>query len=211
MNINGSSTSNFGDAWAVSSNAGNGVLVLDMGSNLSLDGLLYAQRTFDSTHLDDYGHVSIWIETTDPGAATLTLPTALGTADAEFNLLVDDNGSTLRRYDFANAPAGRYLVLFFTNGDSFFPGGQELRLFTAPDLSGDFNHDGSVDAADYVVWRKTGGTPQEYAIWRANFGRSFGSGAGAHANAIVPEPATAMSMLIAATLVMCVRHPSGVS
>jgi hypothetical protein len=36
----------------------------------------------------------------------------------------------------------------------------------------DFNRDGVVDTADYVVWRKTGGTPDQYAAWRANFGRS---------------------------------------
>ena len=36
------------------------------------------------------------------------------------------------------------------------------------DSNGDFNDDGRIDAADYVVWRKNGGTPQAYNTWRAH-------------------------------------------
>ncbi|HJQ80795.1 MAG TPA: hypothetical protein VJ828_12605 [Lacipirellulaceae bacterium] len=47
----------------------------------------------------------------------------------------------------------------------------------AAGLDGDFNGDGSVDAADYVVWRKSDGSPENYQVWRANFGRQqTGSG-----------------------------------
>ena len=39
---------------------------------------------------------------------------------------------------------------------------------------GDYDGDGDVDAADYVLWRKdpaaNGGTPDGYDTWRANFG-----------------------------------------
>jgi hypothetical protein len=58
-------------------------------------------------------------------------------------------------------------------------------------LPGDFNGDGVVDAADYVIWRKT--TPNDFAKyeqWRMNFG--FGSpnqdGAGHGTTTPVPEP-----------------------
>jgi hypothetical protein len=34
---------------------------------------------------------------------------------------------------------------------------------------GDFNHDGSVDAADYITWRQNVGTPEEFQLWRGNF------------------------------------------
>ena len=71
--------------------------------------------------------------------------------------------------------------------------------------SGDFNHDGIVDAADYVVWRKTDGTPAGYNIWRANFGQPSGSGSVASANATVPEP-TALVMLIVAALSVTTRR-----
>jgi hypothetical protein len=47
-------------------------------------------------------------------------------------------------------------------------------------LLGDFNGDGSVDAADYVMLRKFGGSQSEFDLWRANFGStSGGSGGGA--------------------------------
>ncbi|MEX0610642.1 MAG: SUMF1/EgtB/PvdO family nonheme iron enzyme, partial [Pirellulales bacterium] len=57
-----------------------------------------------------------------------------------------------------------------------------------PDDLGDYNHDDSVDAADYVVWRKNSGTSEEYTIWRANFGNMLGSGSAIATSA--PEPST---------------------
>jgi hypothetical protein len=38
--------------------------------------------------------------------------------------------------------------------------------------SADLNRDGLVDSADYVVWRKSGGTAEQYNAWRVNFGKS---------------------------------------
>jgi hypothetical protein len=46
-------------------------------------------------------------------------------------------------------------------------------------LPGDYNGDGTVDAADYIVWRKTNGTQTGYAAWRSHFGLSLSSGSGA--------------------------------
>jgi hypothetical protein len=81
-------------------------------------------------------------------------------------------------------------------------------------LPGDFNFDGTVDAADYVVWRKGLGTTynqNDYGVWRAHFGASLGPGSGAalpSANplsAAVPEPATSV-LLILATAGWCLRR-----
>ncbi|MEX0642079.1 MAG: hypothetical protein WD468_05230 [Pirellulales bacterium] len=65
---------------------------------------------------------------------------------------------------------------------------------------GDFNGDGVVDMADYIVWRDklgNGYTQEDYNIWRANFGKVLsvesGSSTASHA---VPEP-TAMMLLVA--------------
>jgi hypothetical protein len=83
------------------------------------------------------------------------------------------------------------------------------QLYTTGMLSvaipGDFNHDGSVDAADYVIWRKTDGTAAGYNAWRTHFGQPPGSGAAADANAAVPEPAT-LVMLILAVTGLCLRR-----
>jgi hypothetical protein len=80
-------------------------------------------------------------------------------------------------------------------------------------LPGDFNGDGKVDAADYVVWQKNGGTQADYDLWRANFGRMAGSGAASAASAsrtppqgwsssAVPEPSSAV-LIIAGLLSIC--------
>jgi autotransporter-associated beta strand protein len=68
-------------------------------------------------------------------------------------------------------------------------------------LDGDFNSDFVVDAADYVVWRKGSGvlpTPDNYNIWRTNFGRTAGGGSAS--NATVPEPAGALLSVLGAAI-----------
>ncbi len=73
-------------------------------------------------------------------------------------------------------------------------------------ILGDYNGNGVVDAADYVVYRATLGTSGaalaadgnqngvidagDYDVFRANFGHQAGSGAGAQFSAPVPEPAS---------------------
>jgi probable HAF family extracellular repeat protein len=75
-------------------------------------------------------------------------------------------------------------------------------LDAVPMLPGDYNDDGNVDAADYVVWRKNpevfGGNPGGYNTWRANFGNSLGSGS--ISVATVPEPASGWLLAIGVAL-----------
>jgi hypothetical protein len=75
--------------------------------------------------------------------------------------------------------------------------------FTTPGVPGDYNNNGTVDAGDYVLWRKGGPllnqvddpntvNAADYTAWRARFGNA-GPGAGAGgglSSAAVPEPAT---------------------
>ena len=77
-------------------------------------------------------------------------------------------------------------------------------------LEGDYNGDGTVDAADYVVWRKTDGSQSGYDDWRENFGRTaggggpLGSGSGL---ASVPEPGTwALGLLASVALGVAVNR-----
>jgi uncharacterized membrane protein len=76
-----------------------------------------------------------------------------------------------------------------------------LDSLVGPNLSGDFNVDGTVDASDYVVWRDGIGTKYnaaDYDVWRANFGLSVGSGASL---AAMPEPSTFfMASLVLASI-----------
>jgi hypothetical protein len=80
-------------------------------------------------------------------------------------------------------------------------------------LEGDFNNDGTVDAADYVAWRKgiaVPSTPQNYALWRANFDRTAGAGSNASATGAIPEPAC-IGLVICAILCTIARRNSPIS
>src|SRR5262249_18783185 len=68
-------------------------------------------------------------------------------------------------------------------------------------IPGDFNSDGRVDAADYVVWRKGLGTtylPSDYSTWRTNYGRTSATGLSVDGGTSVPEPCGVLFLLLGA-------------
>ncbi len=85
-----------------------------------------------------------------------------------------------------------------------------------PSVVGDYNNNGTVDAADYAAWRDNLGqsvtlpndstpgtvTQVDYDVWRANFGATSVAGIG---NA-VPEPAAWPLMMAAAVLPLTIRR-----
>ena len=73
-------------------------------------------------------------------------------------------------------------------------------------LPGDFNFDGTVDAADYVVWRKNFGTQTSYDVWRSHFGQTATSGAATSTNATIPEPSTLVLFLAAGVVMLLQRN-----
>jgi hypothetical protein len=81
-------------------------------------------------------------------------------------------------------------------------------------IPGDFNFDGYVDAADYVVWRKGLGTTytqSDFDVWRANFGRAApGAGAGVgdsgDASTAAPEPGSLVLWMLGIALSVVVRR-----
>jgi formylglycine-generating enzyme required for sulfatase activity len=85
------------------------------------------------------------------------------------------------------------------------------------DLFGDYNDDGTVDAADYVVWRKHLGSTSitlpndsspgsvlgvDYTVWRENFGEVAGGSAAA-----VPEPAAIVLGSTCFTVIVLLARP----
>jgi hypothetical protein len=84
------------------------------------------------------------------------------------------------------------------------------------DLAGDYNDNGTVDAADYSVWRDNLGqsfeltnenpaaaTPgvvdaEDYAFWKSHFGETTDNDSGTGATATVPEPTTLVLLMLAA-------------
>jgi hypothetical protein len=80
----------------------------------------------------------------------------------------------------------------------------DVRVAVAPSpITGDFNGNGVVDAADYVLWKNggplqndptNGVQPADYNVWRGNFGRTAGAGS-ALGSASVPEPGAVVLLL----------------
>jgi len=76
-------------------------------------------------------------------------------------------------------------------------------------LSGDYNSDGTVDAADYVTWRKGDNTATAYETWRLHVGSTSGSGGfidqqNTSTSAIAtPEPSTLIPLLTVFFLWFC--------
>jgi hypothetical protein len=71
-------------------------------------------------------------------------------------------------------------------------------------LAGDFNGDGAVNTADYIVWRRTGRSQADYNAWRSNFGKTnAGAGAAVSAVSSVPEATSGVLSLIAALGAAC--------
>jgi autotransporter-associated beta strand protein len=82
----------------------------------------------------------------------------------------------------------------------------EVTHFIPP--PGDFNGDGLVDAADFIAWRTTDGSPAGYDAWRENFGNQTpgaGSGNALGSGTAVPEPAS-VSLLLAAAIGLAIRR-----
>ncbi len=76
-------------------------------------------------------------------------------------------------------------------------------------VAGDFNGNGVVDMADYVLWRNGGALQneisspgvddiQDYLDWRVNFGHTAGAGSSLGGTVAVPEPGTLALMIIGA-------------
>ncbi|MEX2309339.1 MAG: hypothetical protein WD738_17190, partial [Pirellulales bacterium] len=141
------------------------------------------------------------------GALSVTLVNGFMPAAADSLIIVNSNQPITGM--FSNVVAGHVLTS---------DGLTSLRLSVIGNhvvisgLSGDYNHNGIVDAADYVVWRHTLGQSGtslvadgnhnnqvdagDYNVWRANFGEVAGRGSGAVANASVPEPATTVLFIV---------------
>jgi hypothetical protein len=91
-------------------------------------------------------------------------------------------------------------------------------------LAGDYNDDGTVNAADYVVWRNNentnnslpndliGGTigPAHYNQWRSNFGNSSPA-ASANLGMLVPEPSSLLLVGLVGALFGCRQRQPRIS
>jgi sulfatase modifying factor 1 len=96
------------------------------------------------------------------------------------------------------------------------------RTVAAASVPGDYNNNGVVDMADYVVWRDhlgtsfqlqnevAGTTPgtvtaEDYTAWRARFGNTSGAGTGLGSQT-VPEPASCVLLVTACAAMLSTRR-----
>jgi hypothetical protein len=110
-------------------------------------------------------------------------------------------------YDQRGTPFGRVANGDGSGGARIDIGAFEKEAPAGPALPGDYNLDGSVDAADYIVWRKSLGAPavppfsgadgdgdgtvdqDDLALWKTHFGQTLpGAGGGASAAMQPPQP-----------------------
>jgi hypothetical protein len=94
--------------------------------------------------------------------------------------------------------------------------GTSILAGTTGGRGGDYNNDGKVDAADYVLWRKGNqlqnetltlgsNTPEDYTPWRINYGGpAAGSGASLGSGTAVPEPGSVLLSLASGLGLICV-------
>jgi autotransporter-associated beta strand protein len=120
---------------------------------------------------------------------------SLGTpvGPANFTYSLSDNGSAIR-LTVASVPEG---------------------------VPGDYNNDGTVDMADYVVWSKNydtdnplpndddiGGTvgEQHFELWQQHFGQTWEGAGGSQADVTVPEPMSGLLLLLGIATVFLGRR-----
>jgi hypothetical protein len=164
--------------------AGNGTLV----GNLSNSGLIapgtsvgnlqisgnYSQTTSGTIQID-LSNVEVYDQLQINGNASLAgslVVSLIGgftpSVGQTFNILdfasSDGTFNQLQLPQLANSLSWNTSRLY-SNGSLSIVGG----------LTGDYNGDGRVDAADYIAWRKNGGAQQNYNTWRAHFGQSTSS------------------------------------
>ena len=191
--------------------------------------------TFEYFSDGQWGNTTLNDQETDAGMRidfTLT-----GSNSFRYTMTPLDNPS-LAWTSTGNLPAGNpidWIQFQLNNTDSdFYPnivaGPQATDFYirslevTGPGVPGDYNDNGLVDAADYVVWRKYQGTnfqltnevsgvsagsvtQADHDAWRARYGNTSGSAAGSAWGPLpVPEPGASVLVMASVAGIIFVRH-----
>lgn len=145
---------------------------------------------------------------------------AVGNASSTAN--ANGNGTGQVKFGAINGNKAIVYAMNTNNGIQAY----ELRLDTPVGNNGDYNGDGFVDAADYIVWRDTDGQaavppgsgadgdgdgvigPADYTHWAARFGNTIGSGS-VTSDAAIPEPCGLTLVLLATVSLAFARRRIG--
>jgi autotransporter-associated beta strand protein len=132
-----------------------------------------------------------------------------GSPDVVDSLFIDGVSQAVGTWGAVGNSAADFQSPFITGS-----GLLQVSTFVIPPLAGDYNQDGTVDAADFVVWRDNLGSgtslpnddtagvgPDDWDRWVANFGQTNGNGAGI-LNAAVPEPES-LALIVTVCAILC--------
>jgi T5SS/PEP-CTERM-associated repeat protein len=180
---------------------GNSPAAVNFGGNLALGvAASLVMELAGTTPGSGYDQVKVAGALALDGTLSVVLAGLAPAAGQSFDVL--DWGSISGTFDAINLPTlGGGLTW---NTSQLYSSG--LLSIAAAGLPGDYNGNGVVDGADYVVWRKGLGTTYtqaDYNLWRSHFGQT-GSGSDTGVNAI-PESATVALLAIPAAG-WCVRR-----
>ncbi|MFO0788450.1 MAG: family 43 glycosylhydrolase [Pirellulales bacterium] len=161
------------------------------------------------------------VNITNPGGLAITGGkfnlTNVGSITAGSYRLIDyvgDFTGSLSNLSFGAVPAGFNFSLVNNTAAT------SIDLVATPILWGDYNNNGTVDVADYVVWQKNLGQSagtlpndntgaaigdQQFNLWRSNFGATSSDTNALGTNTVVPEPNSCVIGMMAAALLMCIR------
>lgn len=168
-------------------------------------------RSWDATTLHStFGAVDgLQVGDGDIGPALETLDGFIRGAEAWFDVTdylegvrtgAVDNGIAIQ----ANGTADGWQI--HANGSTTESARPKLIVYSADlgisnPLEGDFNDDGAVDGADFLVWQREFGSTldaSDLADWKANFGSTGNGPLSEGAVGAVPEPSSALISIVAA-------------
>jgi hypothetical protein len=169
---------------------------------------LIAGQWYNAAVVNDGSTLSLYLDSNDGGGYQLQGSTPLSGGALyqgdDPNNPDWDRPWTIGRGEFGGGPADFFDGIIDEVRLTNVPLSPSQFLFAPPggDLVGDHNQDGTVDAADYVFWRKLNiDGDAGYDDWREHFGETSAPGGGGQ----VPEPAAMALALVAAGMLVHVR------
>lgn len=180
---------------------------------LDVGGALTSLGTFSVSGVNNEGNVSL----INPASLT-SFAKGLGTHNL-LTLLLSCQNSATAQWRIASREATATMTSVLTGPAGSFAPYLQFDV-GASGIGGDYNDDGEVDTADYVVWRERLGMSSitneevspttvdiaDYLYWRERYGATTPGGAGAIVAAAVPEPASAGLFVLVGVATQLIRR-----